>query len=158
MQNASELNNLIKGKTNDGNETVNIQKLLLAALSYVLITMCIAYPWHMILFHDHYASMGAYTRPEPNMLLGMLSMLIQGVFIAYLYPFFYRGGHPITQGMKFSIIIGMIVYSVMGFAMAAKIDINPISSYLLYNLAFQFIQFTCTGAALGLIYGEIKQK
>ena len=129
--------------------------MFLATISYVVLTMAIAYPWHMIWFHELYEGMGAYTRPEPNILLGMLSMLMQGVVIAYLYPFYYQAGNPIVQGIKFSIIVGSIVYSVMGFAMAAKIDINPISTYLLYNLAFQFIQFVLTGAVLGLIYGKI---
>jgi len=134
---------------------MNIKNILLATASYMLITMLIAYPWHMILFHDLYEGMGAYTRPEPSIFLGTLSMLTQGLVIAYLYPFFYRSGNPIIQGVKFSVIIGLIVYSVMGFAMAAKIDINPISTYLFYNLAFQMIQFVFTGAILGLIYGKI---
>lgn len=137
---------------------MDAKKIILATVSYVLITMVIAYPWHMIWFHDLYEGMGAYTRPEPSIPLGMLSMLIQGVVIAYLYPFFYQGGSPIIQGIKFSAIVGAVVYSVMGFAMAAKIDINPISTYLLYNLVFQFIQFVFTGAILGLIYGKINNK
>lgn len=132
--------------------------MLLATISYVVLTMAVAYPWHMIWFHELYEGMGAYTRPEPNILLGMLSMLMQGVVIAYLYPFYYQAGNPVIQGIKFSIIVGAIVYSVMGFAMAAKIDINPISTYLLSNLAFQFIQFVLTGAVLGLIYGKIDKK
>lgn len=134
------------------------KKMLLAVTSYVALTMVIAYPWHMIWFHELYEGIGVYTRPEPNILLGMLSMLMQGVIIAYLYPIYYQSGSPVIQGIKFSIIIGAIVYSVMGFAMAAKIDINPISTYLLYNLAFQFIQFVVTGAVLGLIYGKIDRK
>ena len=134
------------------------KKLLLATISYVVLTMAIAYPWHMMWFHDLYEGMGAYTRSEPNILLGMLSMLVQGVAIAYLYPFFYQAGNPVIQGIKFSIIVGSVVYSVMGFAMAAKIDINPISTYLLYNLVFQFIQFVLTGTVLGLIYGKIDKK
>jgi hypothetical protein len=137
---------------------VNTKKILLATISYVILTMAVAYPWHMIWFHELYEAMGVYTRPEPNILLGMLSMLMQGVIIAYLYPFYYKAGNPIIQGIKFSIIVGTIVYSVMGFAMAAKIDINPISTYLLYNLTFQFFQFILTGAFLGLIYGRIDKK
>ena len=137
---------------------MNNNKLLLATTSYVVLTMAIAYPWHMILFHDLYTGLGAYTRSEPNVILGMFSMLMQGVTIAYLYPFYYQAGNPITQGIKFSIIMGAVVYSVMGFAMAAKVDINPISTYLLYNLAFQLIQFVLTGAALGLIYGKINKE
>ncbi len=136
---------------------MNIKKVILATVSYIGITMLIAYPWHMIWFHDLYSGMGAYTRPEPDIVLGMLSMLFQGVIIAYLYPVYYRDGHPVIQGIKFSLIMGAIVYSVMGFAMAAKIDINPISTYLLYNLMFQSIQFVLTGSILGLIYGRIKQ-
>jgi len=137
---------------------MNLKKIILATLSYIFITMSIAYPWHMVWFHDLYGEMGAYTRPEPSIPLGLLSMLTQGLVIAYLYPFFYRDGNPVIQGIKFSVIIGVLVYSAMGFAMVAKIDINPISTYLLYNLAFQFIQFVFTGAILGLIYGKINQK
>ncbi len=73
--------------------------------------------------------------------------------IAYLYPLFYRGGIPVIQGIKFSLLMGLVVYSVMGFTMAAKIDINPIPVFLAYSAMFQFIQFTVTGTALGLIYG-----
>ena len=134
---------------------MNTKKIILATLSYVVLTMAVAYPWHMIWFHDLYIELGAYTRAEPIVPLGMLSMLVQGSVIAYLYPFFYRGGNPIVQGIIFSLIMGVVVYSVMGFAMAAKIDINPISTYLTYNAIFQFIQYLVTGIALGIIYGKI---
>ena len=136
---------------------MNIKKIILATISYVVLTMAVAFPWHMIWFHDLYLEMGAYTRLEPIIPLGMLSMLVQGVVIAYLYPFYYRDGNPIIQGIKFSLIMGSVVYSVLGFAMAAKIDINPISTFLLYSLMFQFIQYVLTGAALGFIYGRVRQ-
>jgi len=136
---------------------MNINKIILASVSYLVLTLAIAYPWHMIWFHDLYAGMGAYTRPEPSVPLGMLAMITQGIVIAYLYPYYYKGGNPIIQGIKFSLIMGVVVYSVMGFAMAAKIDINPISTFLFYSVIFQLIQFVLTGAVLGLIYGKIKQ-
>lgn len=135
---------------------MNIKKISLAAASYVVLTMAVAFPWHMIWFHDLYLEMGAYTRAEPSIPLGMLSMFVQGIVIAYLYPFYYHGGNPIIQGIKFSLIVGAVVYSVMGFAMAAKIDINPISTFLFYSFIFQCIQFVLTGSALGLIYGKIR--
>jgi len=135
---------------------MDIKKIGMATTSYVILTMAIAFPWHMIWFHDLYESLGAATRTEPVIPLGMLSMIIQGFVIAYLYPFYYRGGNPVTQGIKFSLLIGAIIYSVMGFAMAAKIDINPISTYLTYSFIFQLAQFVVTGIALGLIYGRIE--
>ena len=133
---------------------MNTKKIIMATLSYVVLTMAIAYPWHMMWFHDLYVEMGAYTRTEPSIPLGMLAMLVQGIAIAYLYPFYYRSDNPIINGITFSLIMGLVVYSVMGFAMAAKVDINPISTYLIYNAVFQFIQYVVTGIALGIIYGK----
>ncbi len=133
---------------------MNGTKIALATLSYIVLTMAIAYPWHLIWFHDLYVNLGAVTRPEPIIEFGLIAMTIQGVVIAYLYPFYQKAGHPVVQGIKFSLIIGLMVYSVMGFATAAKIDINPVSTFLVYHTIFQFIQYVVTGAVLGLIYGR----
>ena len=129
-------------------------KFLLATLSYAVITLALAYPWHMLWFHELYLSLGAYTRAEPSVTLGMTAMLLQGLIIAYLYPRFYSGGSALLSGIRFGLIYALIQYSVMGLAMAAKIDINPIPVYLGYSLLFQLIQGTLTGAAVGLIYAR----
>ena len=132
---------------------MDIKKFVLAVLAYFVITMAWAYPWHVIWFHDLYVELGAFTREAPIMPLGMAAVIIQGVVMAYFYPLYYRGGHPVAQGIKFSLIIGLMVYTVMGFATAAKIRIEPVSTYLLYHTIFQFIQFTVAGAVIGLIFG-----
>ncbi len=64
---------------------------MLATLSFVVLTMLWAYPWHVVWFHDVYAELGAVTRPTPIIPLGLMSVLIQGMVIAYFYPFYYRG-------------------------------------------------------------------
>lgn len=131
-----------------------MKKLAFATLSFFVLSMALAFPWHMIWFHDIYAEIGAFQREEPIMALGIAAMTIQGVVIAYLYPFYYKGGHPIIQGIKFSLLMGLMVYSVMVFATAAKFNIEPVSIFLIYGTAFSFLQFTVTGAALGMIYGQ----
>jgi len=129
-----------------------MKKIALFTLAYFVITMAWAYPWHLVWFHDLYLSWGAMTREHPIMLLGIAAILIQGVVLGYLYPFFYKGGQPILQGIKFNLIAGLLVYTAMGFATAAKIQIEPVSQFLMYHTVFQLIQFTLTGAALGWIY------
>ncbi len=131
-----------------------MKKFLLAVLSYFVLTMLWAYPWHILWFHDLYQELGAITRETPIIPLGMVAIVIQGIVIAYLYPYYYRGGHPVVQGIKFSLILGLLVYTVMGFATAAKFRIEPVSTFLIYHTIFQFIQFVLTGTALGLIYGR----
>jgi len=130
-----------------------MKKLGLFVLAYFVITMAWAYPWHILWFDALYASWGAITRDQPIVPLGIIAILIQGVVIGYLYPFFYKGiGHPVVQGIRFNLIIGLMTYTAMGFATAAKIQIEPISQFLLYHTVFQAIQFILTGAALGWIF------
>ena len=85
-------------------------------------------------------------------MLGIITVIIQGIVIGYLYPFFYQGGQPIKQGITFSLIIGLMIWTVMGFCTAAKFAIDPIATFLIYHTIFQLIQFVLTGAALGWIY------
>jgi hypothetical protein len=137
---------------------MNAKKIILATISFFILTMALAYPWHLIWFHDLYQEMGAFTRQTPIMQLGMLAVIVQGIVIAYLYQFWYRGGNTVIQGIKFSLMLGLVVYSVMGFSMAAKINISPVSTFLIYSAAFQFIQFLITGVFLGLIYGRQNER
>lgn len=131
-----------------------LNRYILATVSYVALGFAIAYPWHLVWFHDRYVEMGAFTRTEPIVLLGVLSMIVQGAVIAWFYPFWYRGGNPVWAGVRYSLTIGLLIYSVMGFATVAKFNIHPVSTFLAYHTVFQFLQFSISGAALGLIFGR----
>lgn len=130
-----------------------MKKLSLFIAAYFVITMSWAYPWHVIWFHDLYVEWNAFQREEPIMVLGIAAVLIQGIVIGYLYPFFLKGEQStIKKGVLFNLLIGLMVYTVMGFATAAKFAIDPILPFLIYHTVFQVAQFTLTGTALGLIY------
>lgn len=134
---------------------MNFKKLVFFVASYFVITMAWAYPWHMVFFHDLYVKWGAFQRLEPIMPLGIAAIIIQGIVIGYLYPYYHKNiGNPVLQGIKFNLIIGLMTYTAMGFATAAKFKIEPVSQFLIYHTIFQAIQFTLTGIALGLIYGK----
>jgi len=130
-----------------------MRRLFVFSLAYFIITMGWAYPWHMVWFHDLYVEWGAVQRAEPIIPLGIAAILIQGVVIGYLYPHFLNGEKStIKKGVTFNLIIGLMVYTVMGFATAAKFAINPILPFLVYHTVFQLVQFSLTGISLGYIY------
>ena len=130
-----------------------MKKLALFVVAYFIISMIWAYSWHLILFYDLYAEWGAFQRTEPIMSLGIASVIIQGITIGYLYPYYQnQNGNQIMQGIKFNLIIGLMTYTAMGFATAAKFQIEPVSTFLIYHTIYQAIQFTLTGTALGVIY------
>ena len=133
------------------------RKFWLAIVAYFIVTMATAYPWHMLLFHEKYVAMGAFTRPEPVMPFGMFAILLQAVVFAWFYPVFYRhvgGGIPIVRGIQFGLFMGVTVWSVMVFATAAKFVIEPKLDFVALGTAFQFIQFFLVGGAIGLVYGN----
>ena len=133
------------------------KKFVLAIVAYFVLTMATAYPWHMLLFHEKYVAMGAFTRGEPIMTFGMTAIVLQATVFAYFYPLFYKhvgGGNPVLRGIQFGLFMGMTVWSVMVFATAAKFSIEPVSDFVIYGTAFQFIQFFVVGAGIGLVYGK----
>jgi len=128
-----------------------------AALGYAVVTLILGMVWHFVWFHDLYHQLGIYNRQEPIIPLGMLSMLIQGLILAYLYPFFYQAGHPVTQGIKYGLLMGLYLYSVSTLANAAKIMVTSMPVWLGIQALFHTIQFVLAGALIGLAYGRVNQ-
>lgn len=132
-------------------------KFILSIVTYFVLTMAVAYPWHIIIFHEKYVAMGAFTREAPIMPFGMLAVVLQAIVFAYFYPLFYRhvgGGNPILRGVQYGLVMGIMVWTVMVFATAAKFKIEPVNDFVLLGTLFQIIQFTLVGGAVGLVCGR----
>jgi hypothetical protein len=133
-------------------------KYLLAAVAYVVVSFALAAPWHFVLFKDLYHSFGMYNRADPIIPLGLLSMMVQGVVLSLLYPRWYRGGSPAVEGIKFGLLLGVFLFSVSTLANAAKIDVHGLGKFMTIQAVFHFLQFTATGAAIGLAFGRLETK
>ena len=131
-----------------------MKKLFFATLAYSVITMLIAVPWHFIWFKELYHDLGIYNRTEPIVPLGFLTMILQGVVMALVYPRFYHGGSHYKEAVKFSLLMGVFLYSVSTLANAAKIEVNPMSTWIGVQAAFHLIQFLAAGLALGFVYSR----
>lgn len=132
------------------------KKLVLATLVYAIVSMIHGYTWHFNFFPEVYAQLGIYNREPPIIPLGFSSMLIQGLILAYLYPRYFRGGKPVTEGIKFGLLMGLFLFSVSTLANGAKIQVSSMSTWLAIQSAFHLIQFTIAGAGIGLVYGKTK--
>ncbi len=131
-----------------------MKKLIYATLAYAIVTMLIAAPWHFVLFKDLYHSFGIYNRLDPIVPLGFLSMLIQGIVMAYMYPRFYKGGSHYKDAVQFSLLMGVFLYSVSTIANAAKIEVSPMTTWLGIQAGFHLIQFLACGFAIGFVYSR----
>lgn len=134
------------------------KKIIFATLGYLLVTFALGASWHFVFFSKTYDAFGIYNRAEPIIPLGMLSMLMQGVVMALIYPRWYRDEAPLVAGLKFGLLMGIFLFSVSSVANAAKIQVNGLGAFFLIQLAFHALQFGAAGAVFGLIFGRISAK
>lgn len=113
--------------------------------------MILGYAWHLIIFKELYDSLGIYNRTEPIIPLGFASMIVQGLIIAYLFPFYAKDKYTVAAGLKFSLLMGLFLFSVSTMANAAKIHVADMQSWFLIQLAFTIVQFGIVGLTMGLI-------
>lgn len=130
-------------------------KSTLAVLAYVVPSMLLAVPWHLMWFKKEYHDFGIYTRADPIIPLGLATMVIQGIVMAWIYPRLYRGGVPALEGIKFSLMIGLFLFSVSTVATIAKVEVTDPWRFVILSGVFHTIQFVVTGAGIGLAFGRL---
>ena len=128
------------------------RRFALAALGYLVPTFVLGFTWHFWFFPHVYEALGIYNRADPIIPLGFLSMAIQAVVLAYLFPFFARDEPSIGRGVVFGLVMGVFLFSVSTLANAAKIVVTNMGTWLLIQAAFHAIQFVIAGALIGLAY------
>lgn len=126
-------------------------KFILTALSYIIPTMILGYVWHLIIFKDLYDSLAIYNRTEPIIPLGFFSMIIQGVIIAWFYPYYAKGESSTQKALLFSLLFGFFLFSISTLANAAKINITSMANWLYIQTAFHLLQFSIAGLLIGLV-------
>ncbi len=133
-------------------------KFWMAAASYLVLTFVMAAGWHLALFKNVYARLGAFTRPRPIIPLGILSMVLQAAVVAYLYPFFYRGGSPFIQGATFGLLLGIFMGSNAVLAEAGKNEVGSLKTWIALEGVYYLAQFILVGVVIGLIYGMLPSR
>ncbi len=124
---------------------------ILTAIAYIIPSMILGMVWHFLLFKELYEQLAIYNRAEPIIPLGFTSMIIQGVILAYFYPFYSKGKSTLRTAITYSMMMGLFLFSVSTLANGAKIQVTSMQSWLLVQLAFHFIQFLVSGVLIGLV-------
>ena len=129
-------------------------KMIFTAIAYIVVTFIIAAGWHLVLFKALYDELGIFTRKEPLIHLGLISMILQGIVLAYVYPLGYRGGSPVLEGLRFGLLMGIFMGSNAVFAEAGKNEVSSLSTWLALESVYYLLQFGLVGIVIGWIYGK----
>ncbi len=129
------------------------RRALLAAGGYIVVTFVIAATWHLLLFKSVYDELAIFTRKEPIIPLGVLSMLVQSAVFTWLYRSYARGRHPALEGLKFGVAMGVFLGSYAVLADGAKFSMSSLGTWLGLESVYYLLQFSIVGVVFGLIHG-----
>lgn len=127
------------------------RQILLGTGAYTLITFPLAVIWHVAIFKEQYESF-SYIEGEPSFLLGLITILIQGFILSFLYPFVSFQGRGIVRGLKYALLIGVFFWTSHVLAFVAKQDISTSILFIFMESFYLLLQFGIFGILIGLIY------
>ena len=131
------------------------KKLLSGAAAYTICTFSLAVVWHVLLFKERYESFG-YFEGEPNFLLGLLSIVLQGVLLSTLFPMMKPAGSSFRRGISFALITGAFFWTSHVLAFVAKQQVPGASAFIWMETLYLVLQFGVFGLCIGFIHREEK--
>ena len=125
------------------------RRFALNFVAYLVPTFALGFVWHLVVFGQYYRELGIY-RPDVIVPLGFLSMVVQGVVFAALYPRVVAMPESVGSGLRFAVVAALLSWSFTTLAVAAKHPMASVPRYLLIETAFTAVQFLLVGLLLAV--------
>jgi hypothetical protein len=123
----------------------------LAVAAYVVPLFPLGYVWHLKTFKSVYDRLEMF-RPEVIIPLGLLSMVLQGLFFAWVFPRLFTGPNWIMNGLTFALVFGVVGWSFMVAPVAAKYRMTSVRDFIAIETTFLVTQFLLTGLLIAFVY------
>lgn len=130
-------------------------KILLASAAYIVIVFPLAFGWHLGLFKEKYQTFG-YFNGEPNIPVGLVTVVVQGLALASIFPLFHTGSAGFVRAFQFAGLMGLFFWTSHVLALVAKQNIPNASGFIAMETGYLALQFGLFALALGLIYRGVK--
>jgi hypothetical protein len=128
-----------------------LTKILLAAAGYAVIVFPLALAWHLGPLKETYRSFG-YFSGEPNVLVGLASIVIQGVVLAVIYPLFHTSRSGFSRAFQFAGLMGLFFWTSHVLALVAKQNVPNAGTFIALETGYLVLQFGLFALVLGLVF------
>ena len=133
---------------------MNFPRIALAAVAAWLVSLPVGFLINDFLMADIYAANRAVMRPEAdvtaNLPLGFVFVLVGFFAFAYAYAKGYEGGSGVMEGVRFGVLVALIV---MGFGLIWQYILYPITATMAAAMIVDsIVEFAIYGGVIGAIY------
>lgn len=132
---------------------MNTKKLLSTFVAGFIVMFALSGLWYLVIMKGFYSEQFAdVQRPEFNMVWITAGYLVAAILMAYVYPKGYKGGPPMNEGMKFGLIIGLLMALPISLVHLGVHNV-PLTGSLVDTL-YQVVEKIAGGITIGLVYGK----
>ena len=130
-------------------------KVLLATAAYITIVFPLALGWHVGLFKEKYDAFG-YFAGEPNVPVGLATIVVQGLALALIYPLFHTGSAGFVRAFQFAGLMGLFYWTSHVLALVAKQNVPNAGGFVAMETGYLILQFGLFALVLGWIYRGVE--
>ncbi len=132
---------------------MNAKKFIGAWIAGFFVMFLLSGLWYMAIMGDFYRSNGPPgLREQYQMQFIALGYLVLGLLMAYIYPKGYSGGTPVTEGVKFGVLMGLLWILPNGLVMYGVVTGS--GKVLVVDAVWHLVEGGIGGIVIGLIYGQ----
>ena len=125
-------------------------EILFGTLAYIIVTFPLAVLWHMKMFREKYMRW-QYFGDDVKPMLGLVSMIVQGVVLSYGYSVLNVNHSALPTGVCYSLIMGLFLWSVHVLATMGKRSKVRHIEFFVMETVYLTIQFGIYGVVLSYI-------
>lgn len=131
----------------------DLKRFILAVLITGFLMWVVAGLWHNLIMPSLYEEVHA---THEGIEIMLVAYFILAAFMAYLYPRLYRGEKPVTDGLKFGVLIGLLWVFPHDLAMVGAHGESII--YVIRNAIWHMIEQGIGGIILALVFRKLGYK
>jgi len=133
---------------------MNSKKFMLATLAAFVVVFMFDYIWFVVIFSDWWETTMkgiVITLPEnPNIALHAFGDLCFAALLAWIYPMGYKGGSAMSEGIKFGLMMGLVLQLPSSIHMH---DVFQSTELLWFSIVHGIIIGILGGICVAMVYG-----
>ena len=126
-------------------------QILFGTLAYIIVTFPLAVLWHMKIFREKYMRW-QYFGEDVKPILGLASMIVQGVILSYGYSILNVDHSALSSGICYALLMGLFLWSVHVLATMGKSSKVRHFQFFVMETVYLAIQFGLYGIIISYIY------
>jgi hypothetical protein len=132
---------------------MNARRFVLAGLAGFVAMFLLSLVFHLSVddFLDA-AFSSNMLRPDANIVSVVLGYVVAAFLMAYIYPIGYKSGKPIMEGLRFGLLMGLLITLPVVFDYYGILDLPFAATWV--DALYHVVEKIVGGVVIALVYGS----